>query len=816
MCVPSPFLVDFSRSFVVMIYQLAQRSVLLSYITSCMGSFPCVTFPISNPAVLVALYAVCVCRARTASWFVRVGACPEDVQKLCGWIEPSPGHAKRICKILKSEWWRQARLYEDCLKATCGVVAGRAVSARYREWCATRFRITEFLWNTLRPMLPKKKKKEAREPSAKVISLDGIVLPEAHLKTLGLGPKFCFEPTLGYPEILAVARSVAERVPEGERGRCVAEGAGVVTTLSGSTGRKCKLNSLVDYMGSSSIRPLVADKEGSFVLMYERTFSEKGMQAVHKNLKQVEEKPREVKKKAVALLEQLKLEGLAAAVRGAKGNLLNLFFTVKTHKEGHPFRVVVSERGTWQCLVSAFLQKHLSSLKVQDPFRVKNSEEVVQFLRTVPPGPMSVFSIDVEDLFYSLEHETLMKSVRDCIQDHNDALQFQNECGISVASFLELLSMYLRSTLVEWKGGVYRQKSGVCIGSRVAPKLSEVYLGRIDRDLEGGLESLALKTMRYVDDYLVFVEMDNCVRSRVNVLKMFNEKGRGLKFTFEVPKDGCIQFLDLKIRIGQEHTCWRYSPRSIKPILDFHSCNSKLVKNGVATSCLESALCKSCPHQMSEAFHDQLTRLRLSNFPEGKLGLLSERLLKKLKRDGNDRAGIDKRLPYTCIPYLHAFSHRMKKVGHRFGVNVVFSSRNKLGRVCAMVDRKAEGKEKKWYVCEVKHRETFVECGIGAVYLIPLSCGRCYIGQTGRCLNNRLMDHRASLKAHPSSNLCLHCRDCKCSPLFHETRVLSRHRDRTAREVAEAFYIHKYGDTCVARPSVTLHQLEIDYLTANF
>ncbi|KAL3202648.1 hypothetical protein MRX96_042335 [Rhipicephalus microplus] len=72
-------------------------------------------------------------------------------------------------------------------------------------------------------MLPKKKKKEAREPSAKVISLDGIVLPEAHLKTLGLGPKFCFEPTLGYPEILAVARSVAERVPEGERGSAIIE-----------------------------------------------------------------------------------------------------------------------------------------------------------------------------------------------------------------------------------------------------------------------------------------------------------------------------------------------------------------------------------------------------------------------------------------------------------------------------------------------------------------------------------------------------------------------------------------------------------------
>ena len=175
----------------------------------------------------------------------------------------------------------------------------------------------------------------------------------------------------------------------------------------------------------------------------------------------------------------------------------------------------------------------------------------------------------------------------------------------------------------------------------------------------------------------------------------------------------------------------------------------------------------------------------------------------------------DKDMPIACIQYLHAFSHRMKKVGNRYGVKVVFSSRNKLGRVCAAVDRKVEGKGKKWNECEVNHREALVECGKGVVYHIPLSCGKCYIGQTGRCVNNRLMDHRASLKAQPSSNLCLHCKVCKCHSLPHGTKVLSRHKDWTTREVAEAFFIHKYGSMCVARPSLTLHKLEIDYLTAN-
>lgn len=96
---------------------------------------------------------------------------------------------------------------------------------------------------------------------------------------------------------------------------------------------------------------------------------------------------------------------------------------------------------------------------------------------------------------------------------------------------------------------------------------------------------------------------------------------------------------------------------------------------------------------MSEAFDDELNRLRLSNFPKGNLASLNERLLIKLKQEGKavgNMVARDKNMPITCIPYVHAFSHRMKKVGNRLGVKVAFPSRNKLGRVCAVVDK---GKE---------------------------------------------------------------------------------------------------------------------------
>lgn len=40
----------------------------------------------------------------------------------------------------------------------------------------------------------------------------------------------------------------------------------------------------------------------------------------------------------------------------------------------------------------------------------------------------------------------------------------------------------------------------------------------------------------------------------------------------------------------------------------------------------------------------------------------------------------------------------------------------------------------------------YVKCNEGAEYEIPLVCGKVYIGQTGRCTNDRLREHAPSLE----------------------------------------------------------------------
>lgn len=52
-----------------------------------------------------------------------------------------------------------------------------------------------------------------------------------------------------------------------------------------------------------------------------------------------------------------------------------------------------------------------------------------------------------------------------------------------------------------------------------------------------------------------------------------------------------------------------------------------------------------------------------------------------------------------------------------------------------------------------------VPCCVGIVYSIPFSYSKLYVGQSGRCVNDRLREQNASLKSTPSGNLAVDVED---------------------------------------------------------
>lgn len=133
-----------------------------------------------------------------------------------------------------------------------------------------------------------------------------------------------------------------------------------------------------------------------------------------------------------------------------------------------------------------------------------------------------------------------------------------------------------------------------------------------------------------------------------------------------------------------------------------------------------------------------------------------------------------------------------------------------MSQICPRVHAKAEGIARN--KCSKKHARPFVPCATGVVYSIPLSCGSTYVGQTGRCLNERLREHRYSLGATVGGHLSVHCKECLCEPFFSATTILGRHRDKVTREVLEAFHIQSRGKKCISAASVALSGKELEFL----
>lgn len=99
-------------------------------------------------------------------------------------------------------------------------------------------------------------------------------------------------------------------------------------------------------------------------------------------------------------------------------------------------------------------------------------------------------------------------------------------------------------------------------------------------------------------------------------------------------------------------------------------------------------------------------------------------------------------------------------------------------------------------------------CSVGVVYKIPMSCGKVYVGQTGCCVDERLIGQKRNLqKPDKSSTLRHHSESCGsgCQPSLERTTVSLLHPDQFTPEVIEALETrsHIRGD-CFSCLSVAL------------
>lgn len=295
---------------------------------------------------------------------------------------------KRVCCLLRAELWRQIRLLQDYLRVLCYVNDPPwKAEVKLRPLRTSTARMVEIWWTAyLSSVLCQLNKKEDKKRGVSQVLLLGedVKIPDNVECLLKKGPKFSLEPVVPPHELLAVNRRIANRAPQDQSTRCLLEGVDALSrTVRKKNHRRYRepTDLIVKHFRDNDLRLLQADKEGGFVVLNAASLAEKTRKAISKNFIPVKSSAVRVKTMAANLCKNLQLLKLARDIRSSKGNSLSVFFTAKTHKPEVPFRTIISEKGSWQHLVSQFLLKKLNVLSVNDPFDTKSSDDVMRFLQ---------------------------------------------------------------------------------------------------------------------------------------------------------------------------------------------------------------------------------------------------------------------------------------------------------------------------------------------------------------------------------------------------------------------------------------------------
>ncbi|KAH7977222.1 hypothetical protein HPB51_026928 [Rhipicephalus microplus] len=210
--------------------QLAQLQVLLNHISTTTGPFFNVSSVPSSSTfnLLVSHIVTTTCRSRYLSFCLRKGLVPAEVLGLFGFALPTPGHANRVCRLIRSELWRQTRLLQDYLRVLCYASDPPwKAEVELRSLRAYTARMVEFWWasylSSVLHVIRKKADKRRGESPVLVLG-DDVEIPEHVERILKKGPKFSYEPVVPPQELLAFNRRVATRAPQDQYVRCLLEG----------------------------------------------------------------------------------------------------------------------------------------------------------------------------------------------------------------------------------------------------------------------------------------------------------------------------------------------------------------------------------------------------------------------------------------------------------------------------------------------------------------------------------------------------------------------------------------------------------------
>ena len=218
----------------------------------------------------------------------------------------------------------------------------------------------------------------------------------------------------------------------------------------------------------------------------------------------------------------------------------------KRHKRLHdvPGRPVISNCGYYTKNISSFLDFHLQSLAREVKSYIKDTNDFLKKLRSLPNSPDDIIfcTVDVLGLYPNIRHDEGLSTLR-------KQLDLRQEKDVTTSTLTKLAEVVLRNNIFTFMEKTLKQKRGTAIGRKFAPPYSMLFMAELEEEILSEIELKPYLWWRYID--AIFFLWKHGEEKLKKFIEYLNEKNPTIKFTAEWCETS-INFLDVSASLQME------------------------------------------------------------------------------------------------------------------------------------------------------------------------------------------------------------------------------------------------------------------------
>lgn len=448
----------------------------------------------------------------------------------------------------------------------------------------------------------------------------------------------------------------------------------------------------------------------------------------------------------------------------------------KTHKPNLSMRPIVSCLNSPTYNLSNFIHQILSPWTTTFDYNVKNSLELVEFLKTVqlPPNYVMV-SLDVVSLFTNIPKHLVLQIIK------------ENWSHISAYTELDktmlcrIIDFIFESSYFVFNGQIYLQIEGSAMGNPASPTLANIVMNYLISKCVKKLSFVIPVLKLYVDDTFIAVPNDKIDE----FLETFNAFHPRIQFTLEKEVDNSIAFLDVQLirkNDGTILTNWHTKATASNRVLNYFSHHPQIHKNNTIKN-----LCFRCYSLSSKEFwpvNEMKIKniLRKNNYPRKLINKIMHSYKHKfvettrINTERREKDGII----YYKFPYIEGLSEKVGNLikNQASNIKLAFYPLTKLENIYT----KLKDSVPKLMTSNL-------------VYQIPCKdCNLSYVGMTKQYLKNRIRQHKydcqgKNIDKNEKTALAVHHFQENHNLDFDEVKILDKECNYHKRCISEMIHI---------------------------